>query len=175
MYHVLNLVWIRHASDGLSRLRGRGSEGAERGEKVLKCKNTKFRAQGGGRQEGDISRRITVTSSIFIFRTWFFAQIVENRRGRLSKPFLVLGTVFQKVIQKPDLVEVCPRARGSDSQISGAIQLPYKSVFVITFQKKMYPGPKNGLERRPSRFSTICAKNQVPIFPLTGASHLYAY
>jgi hypothetical protein len=35
-------------------------------------------------------------------------------------------------------------------------------VFVITFRKN-YPqlGPKNGLERRPLRFSTICAKNQV--------------
>jgi hypothetical protein len=43
---------------------------------------------------------------------------------------------------------------------SDAGQLPYKSVFVITF-RKMSPGPKNGIERRVSRFSTICAKNQV--------------
>jgi hypothetical protein len=56
---------------------------------------------------------------------------------------------------------VCRRARGSDAQISGAIQLPYKTVFVITFRGEMSPGPKNGAERRVSRFSTICAKNQV--------------
>jgi hypothetical protein len=29
------------------------------------------------------------------------------------------------------------------------------------FGGKLSPGPKNGLERRVSRFSTICAKNQV--------------
>ena len=38
--------------------------------------------------------------------------------------------------------------------------LPYKSVFVITF-RKISQGPENGSERRPSQFSTICAENQV--------------
>jgi hypothetical protein len=39
--------------------------------------------------------------------------------------------------------------------------LPYKSVFVITFRENISPGPKNGLERRVSRISTVYAKNQV--------------
>jgi hypothetical protein len=34
-------------------------------------------------------------------------------------------------------------------------------VFVITFRKKLSPGPKNGLESLVSRFSTICEKNHV--------------
>ena len=33
--------------------------------------------------------------------------------------------------------------------------------FRHNFSKKLSLGPKNGLERRPSRFSTICAKTQV--------------
>ena len=36
-----------------------------------------------------------------------------------------------------------------------------RSVFVITFRKNLSTGPKICLERRFSRFSTICAKNQV--------------
>ena len=35
-------------------------------------------------------------------------------------------------------------------------------VFVITFRKIILRTEKNGLERRPSQFSTICAKIQVP-------------
>ena len=34
-----------------------------------------------------VRRKITVTLSIFNFSPWFFAQIVENRSGRLSGPF----------------------------------------------------------------------------------------
>jgi hypothetical protein len=53
----------------------------------------------------------------------------------------------------------------SNPQETYACARPYSChtnlVFVITFREKMSPGPKNGLERRPLRFSTICAKNQV--------------
>ena len=38
-----------------------------------------------------------------------------------------------------------------------AIQICFRH----NFHEKLSPGYKNGLERRPSRFSTICAKNQV--------------
>ena len=42
-----------------------------------------------GRQKGDLHRRITVTSSFFLnLGPEFFAQIVENRRARLSRLFL---------------------------------------------------------------------------------------
>jgi hypothetical protein len=57
-------------------------------------------------------------------------------------------------------------ARGSaraNLKISGAIQLPYKSVFVITFRKivPMTQEWSTAVERRVSRFSTICAKTLV--------------
>ena len=42
----------------------------------------------GTKKKGYFGRRIAVTLSIFNFSPWFFAQIVENRRGRLSRPFL---------------------------------------------------------------------------------------
>ena len=42
-----------------------------------------------------------------------------------------------------------------------SVTLRQDLVFVITFRGELSPGPKNGLERRPLRFSTICAKNQV--------------
>jgi hypothetical protein len=56
-----------------------------------------------------------------------------------------------------------PRFGRSARALNGRVrfdagQLPYESVFVITFQT-MSPGPKNRLESRVSRFSTICAKN----------------
>ena len=35
-----------------------------------------------------------------------------------------------------------------------------RSAFVITFFQKLSPGSKNSLDRRATRFSTICAKNQ---------------
>ena len=38
---------------------------------------------------------------------------------------------------------------------------PTGSGFRHNLAKKLSPGPKNGLERRPARFSTICAKNQI--------------
>ena len=65
-----------------------------------------------------IRRRITVTLSIFIFSTWFFAQIVENHRGRLSIPFLGPRDIYSKSYDENQiLVEVGLRARGSDAQI----------------------------------------------------------
>ena len=116
-------------------------------------------------ERGICSTRITVTLSIFNFSTRFFAQIVENRETQLSSPFLSPGDIFSKSYDENQIWSKCSGrgsdARGSDAQISGAIQLPYKSVFVITFRKKMSPGFKNGLESCVSRFSTICAKNQV--------------
>ena len=42
------------------------------------------------------STRITVTLSVFIFRTYFFAQIVENREAQLSSHFLGAGDNFSK-------------------------------------------------------------------------------
>ena len=40
--------------------------------------------------------------------------------------------------------------------LSAAIQICFRH----NFFEKLSSGPKNGKERRPSRFSTICAKNQ---------------
>jgi hypothetical protein len=54
--------------------------------------------------------------------------------------------------------EVVPALNGFVG--SDTVQLPYKSVFVITFRKNV-PKTKNGLERCVLRFSEICAKNQV--------------
>jgi hypothetical protein len=42
-----------------------------------------------------------------------------------------------------------------------AYAAPTGSGFRYNFSKKLSPGPKSGLERRPLRFSTISAKNQV--------------
>jgi hypothetical protein len=42
------------------------------------------------------------------------------------------------------------------------VNMPCRNlVFVITFEKLSPAGPKNGVESCVSRFSTICAKNQV--------------
>ena len=95
--------------------------------------------QGRRARKGDLVTRITVTLSIFNFSTRFSAQIVENRETQLSSPFLGPGDNFSKSY---DENQICSErhgyvaaARGSDAQISGAIRLPYKSVFVITFRK----------------------------------------
>ena len=61
--------------------------------------------QGGVAREGYLRRRITVTLSISNFSTWFLSQIVENRRGRLSRLFLGPGdNFFEKLWRKPDPV-----------------------------------------------------------------------
>ena len=52
-------------------------------------------------------------------------------------------------------------ARGSDAQVAGRHTAAIQICFRHNFLEKLSPGYKNGLERRPSRFSTICAKNQV--------------
>jgi hypothetical protein len=46
----------------------------------------------------ELVARITVTLSIFNFRTWFFTQIVENRETQLSSPFLGPGDNFSKKV-----------------------------------------------------------------------------
>jgi hypothetical protein len=52
--------------------------------------------QGGTLKGGICATRITVTLSIFIFSTRFFAQIVENRETQLSSLFLGPGGNFSK-------------------------------------------------------------------------------
>jgi hypothetical protein len=104
----------------------------------------------GGRLKGDVYRRITVTLSIFNFRKLVLAQIVENRETRLSLPFLGTGDNFSKSYAENQPVEAPPcgplrTGLRRKSQILGAIQLPYKSVFVITFRKIVCLGPENGL------------------------------
>ena len=126
--------------------------------------------QGRRARKGDLVTRITVTLSIFKFRTRFFAQIVENRETQLSSIFLGPGDIFSKSYDENQIWSKrtgrVAAVRGSDAQISDAIQLPYKSVFVITF-RKMSPGPKNRQESCVSQFSTICAKNLVLNLKLT--------
>ena len=53
-----------------------------------------FIIQRGIARKGYLRRRITVTLSIFNFSTCLLAQIVENRGGRLSRPFLGPGDFF---------------------------------------------------------------------------------
>jgi hypothetical protein len=129
--HVLNLVLqhlVRTAVVDLSL-----------GTRVRDIMIVTTAVQGRRARKGDLVTRITVTLSIFNFSTRFSAQIVENRETQLSSPFLGPGDNFSKSY---DENQICSErhgyvaaARGSDAQISGAIQLPYKSVFVITFRK----------------------------------------
>ena len=67
--------------------------------------------------------RITVTLSIFIFSTWFFAQIVENRRGRLSIPFLGPGDFYSKSYDENQIwskwVYVCAGLMRRSSRLGG--------------------------------------------------------
>jgi hypothetical protein len=85
--------------------------------------------QGRYARNGDLVTRITVTLSIFNFSSWFFAQIVENRGTKLSCPFLSPGHNFSKKSYNENQIRWkrsrrVAAARGSDAQISGAIQLP---------------------------------------------------
>ena len=71
--------------------------------------------QGRGAREGHFLPRITVTSLIFNFSTRFFPQIVENRRGSLSRPFLSPGDNFSKSYDENRFRKAGPalnRARG---------------------------------------------------------------
>jgi hypothetical protein len=82
--------------------------------------------------------RIIVTLPIFIFSTRFFAQIVENREAQLLSLFLGPGDIFSKSYYEN---QIWPE-RGSGPALNGRVgfdagQLPYKSVFVITFRKNV--------------------------------------
>jgi hypothetical protein len=66
-------------------------------------------------------------------------QIVENRETQLSSPFLGPGDNFSKSYDENQIWSKwsgrVAAARGSDAQISGAIQLPYKSVLKLKIDK----------------------------------------
>jgi len=53
-----------------------------------------------------VRRKITVTLSIFNFSPWFFAQIVENRSGRLSGPFYGPRDNFPKSYHENDYYSI---------------------------------------------------------------------
>ena len=80
-------------------------------------------------------------------------QIVDNRRGRLSRPFLGPRDIFLASYDENQIRSKCVHARGSDAQISGAIKLPYKFVFVITF-RNIVPSTKNWY--RKTRLAILC-------------------
>jgi hypothetical protein len=105
--------------------------------------------------------RITVTLSILKFSTWFFTQIVENRETRLSRPCLGPGDIFSKSYDENRFVWQLYGT--SDLRIRPARAQAHFDQFWFSSQlfKKLSPGLKNSLERRPLRFSTICTKNQV--------------
>ena len=85
---------------------------------------------------------IRVTLTIFNFNTGFLAQIVENRETRLSRQFLGPRDNFSKIYYEIFFRKIITKT-----------DLPYKTAGEIPRR------PKNGLERRPPCFSTICAKN----------------
>ena len=70
--------------------------------------------------------------------------MMETRSGRSARAKITVPVIFQD--RRSPAVSVVLYGR---------------SVFVITFSKKLSPGPKKDLERRVSQFSVICAKNQV--------------
>ena len=83
--------------------------------------------------------------------------------GRLSHPFLGPGDNFSKSCDENQIWSKCACAR---ARLMRRSQVPYSCCtiqicFRHNFSEKISPGPKNGLERRVSRFSTACAKNQV--------------
>ena len=106
--------------------------------------------QGRGAMKGHLRRRIAVTLSIFYFRRWFLVQIVEDRRGRLSRPFLSPGDNFSKSYDENQIwsertTGVHTRRaggfrslsqEGSNPWVRAACALPFRPnlVFVITFR-----------------------------------------
>jgi hypothetical protein len=66
--------------------------------------------QGRNARRG-LNRKITVTSSVFNFSTWFLAQIVENRETRLSSPFLGPGDKFSKSYDENQIRSERPLAK----------------------------------------------------------------
>ena len=147
---------------------------------------------------GPILRVIWVTP-IFNFSRWFLVEIVENRRGRLSRPFLSPGDNFSKRYDENRLV--IQNCWWSENQIlrggprggpcgpccvhthSRSDQIWFSSYFF----EKLSPGLKNGPESCRLRFSTISTKNhllklnidkimaiRVPQIPPSGAPPLYS-
>jgi hypothetical protein len=105
--------------------------------------------QGRVTRKGDLCRRTTVTLSVFKFRTWFFAQIVENRETRLSSSFWGPGDIFSKSYDGNQIWSKCsggmraPRrpmvglepAWDLTRARRASIQLPYKSGSRHNFSK----------------------------------------
>ena len=114
-------------------------------------------------------RRWSPERRLFNFTTRFLVQNCwELWDASFYTNFRSWGQFFWKVMTKTVLPYITAgdlRSAGDPSPArSGCtheLSLQPDLVFVITFQKQFSPGPKNGLERRPPRFSTICAKNQV--------------
>jgi hypothetical protein len=70
-----------------------------------------YTVQGRGAREGYLRRRITVILSSFNLRTWFFAQIAENRQERLPKTFLGPGDNFSKSYDETQIWSERARAK----------------------------------------------------------------
>ena len=83
---------------------------------ISTCTTAVVPGTGEVAQTGDLRRIIPVTLSIFNFSSWFFAQRVENRRGRLSTQFLGPGDNFPKIYDENQIWSerhgVRARARG---------------------------------------------------------------
>jgi hypothetical protein len=125
--------------------------------------------QGRHTTNGYLRRRIAVTLSVFNFSRWFLAEIVENRRGRLSKPFLSPEDNFRKVMTKTrsgrsgpgvrtrragGFKSLSPRARAGSNpwSVCAACALPLRPdlVFVITFRKIIPRTSKWSRKTRPA-------------------------
>jgi hypothetical protein len=97
--------------------------------------------QGRPASKGHLVTRITVTLSIFNFRTWFFAQIVENRETQLSSHFSGPGDIFSKSYDENRFVwqrmasEILRFAHQIVRARFSAGALRPNLVFVITFRK----------------------------------------
>ena len=70
--------------------------------------------QGRVATKGYLRRRIAVTLSIFNFSSRFLAQIVENRRGHLSRPFLSTRDNFSKSYDETQIWAKWQRAGRAD-------------------------------------------------------------
>ena len=100
-------------------------------------------------------------------------EIVENRRGQLSGPFLSPGDNFSKKYDENQIWSerecVCTQQgphgppRGPPRRIwfSDHQQFCMTSLFSSYFFEKLSPGLKNGPESCPLRFSTISTKNHL--------------
>jgi hypothetical protein len=84
---------------------------------------------------------------------------VENRETNLPRPFLRPGDNFSKSFDENRFVWQLTRIRSQAAVPRG--RAPTKSGFRHNFSKNCPQDLKNGFERCPLRFSTICAKNRV--------------